>query len=113
MKTFILTAIFLTAIQSQADIISCSFTEPFFNTTYSMAQQSLTITGFDESGPQVIKNVSFQIKGPAQFELVAKDGKILQKLDLNFKGSNGMSDHEYPYDVQWTTDANTTLFGGC
>lgn len=48
----------------------------------------------------VINNVSFQIKGPAKFELVSKDGKVLQSLDLNFKGSDDMSEQTYPIEVR-------------
>lgn len=97
------TAITLFAVASQADIIKCSFTEPFINTTYSMAQQSLTystFTGEDKPEEKVIKNVSFQIKGPGEFELVNKDGVVLQKLSLNNRGSDGMSDKQYPYEVE-------------
>lgn len=100
MKTLLTTtALLLAASVSQADIIKCSFTEPFINTVYSTTQSTLTISGFDIQ-KQVIKNVSFQIKGPGSFDLIDNKGKVLQKLTLNFAGSDGMSDNVYPYEVQ-------------
>lgn len=99
---------------AQADIIKCSFTEPFINTVYSMSQQSLTMTSPD-SEKTVIKNVSFQIKGAGEFELLTKDGKLLQKLTLNHMGSDGMSDEVFPYSVTEYSVPGTEnkLTGGC
>ncbi|MBC7421691.1 MAG: hypothetical protein H7328_13260 [Bdellovibrio sp.] len=112
MKKLILTAVLLANVSAHADIIKCDFTEPFLATTYSMTQQTLTydtsfLTG-NKGSTKVFKNVSFQIKGAGKFELVAKDGTVLQKLDLSFNGSNGMSDGVYPYEVKDESD----VFGG-
>lgn len=57
-----------------------------------MTQSTLTYREDVEGKVQVIKNVSFQIKAPGIFELVAQDGKVLQTLTLNSKGSDGMSE---------------------
>jgi len=118
MKLLALTAITLFAAASQADIIKCVFTEPFIDTTYSMAQQTLTysaFTGEDKPEETVVKNVSFQIKGAGEFELVAKDGTVLQKISLNNKGSDGMSDRTYPYEVEDKGMAGmaNSGWGGC
>jgi hypothetical protein len=82
-----------------------------------MAQQSLTYNSFDGEGTvtTVVKNVSFQIKGPGEFELVAKDGTVLQKLTLNNKGSDGMSDRVFPYEVEDKGMAGmaNSGWGGC
>lgn len=104
----------IASLTAQADVIKCSFTEPFVVSIYSMSQSTLS---YDQYGEKkvVIKNVSFQIKSAGQFELVAKDGKVLQTLSLNHKGSDGMSDNVYPYDVKDTgleSMANVG-FGGC
>jgi uncharacterized membrane protein len=72
-----------------------------------MAQQTLATSNMGEK-PEVIKNVSFQIKGPGKFELVGKDGKVLQELTLNQNGSDGMSEIVYPYEAK-----AGPLFGGC
>ena len=120
MKKLVLTAaILLASIASQADIITCNFTEPFIVSSYSMAQQSLTY--YSNSGPNgeqvttVIKNVSFQIKDAGSFELTSKDGKVLQALTLNKKGSDGMSDNIYPYDVKDNSMGGmaNSGYGGC
>lgn len=99
---------------ASADVIKCVFTEPFVNTTYSMTQSTLTIDAAGE-GKSVIQNVSFQIKGAGQFELVAKNGKVLQKLSLDNKGSDGMSDKNYPYTVTDSSQSNMANngIGGC
>jgi len=120
MKNLVLTATLIFAsLASHADIIKCNFTEPFVVSSYSMAQQSLSY--YSNSGPNgeqvvnVINNVSFQIKDAGVFELVSKDGKVLQTLTLNNKGSDGMSDNIYPYDVKdntMNTFANSG-YGGC
>lgn len=116
MKTQILSALVLTlsAATASADIIKCVFTEPFVNTTYSMAQQTLTIKMMDEKS-QVLRNVSFQIRAPGKFEIVDKAGKVIQQLTLNFAGSDGMSDNIYPYSVvhlPMKSGANNGV-GGC
>lgn len=106
----------LISFGAKADIIKCSFTEPFITTIYSMSQSTLTIQDPVLKKAKVLKDVSFQIKEAGKFELVAKDGKILQKLDLNNKGSDGMSENIYPYEVQdftWGGDQSHTLWGGC
>ena len=103
-------------VGASADIINCSFTEPFYTTTYSMVQQSLTVKDI-EGNVSVIPNVSFQIMGPAHFELWDADRNVLQVLMLNYSGSDGMSDNIYPYDVKssgkvYNPGANGGI-GGC
>lgn len=115
-KAVVVSLLSFASIGAKADIIKCSFTEPFITTTYSMTQSTLTVK--DDAGEKetVVKDVSFQIKSAGVFELVSKDGKVLQKLILNNNGSDGMSENIYPYEVQdylWTGDSKQALFGGC
>lgn len=112
MKKILLASTFLLASVSHADVIKCTFTEPFISTTYSMAQQTLTVAVAGETST-IIKNVSFQIKGSGSFQLVAKDGSVLQTLTLNNKGSDGMSDINYPYDVKYGNSKLHAIYGGC
>lgn len=111
MKKLFMTSLLLTSI-SQADIIRCNFTEPFVNSVYSMTQSTLSYDSA-EGKKQVIKNVSFQIKSAGVFELVAKDGRILQTLKLTHQGSDGMSDRLYPYDVKDNSPITHQGYGGC
>lgn len=106
-KLFLCAALVLPAF-AQADIIKCSFTEPFITTTYSMAQQSLTIENMSDNTRQVLRNISFQIKGRGKFELWDANKQLLQKLNLNFHGSDGMSNRVYPYEGKFRDHS-----GGC
>lgn len=114
MKNLLVLSLVSAASIAQADVIKCTFTEPFVDSTYSMTQSTLTYKSFEQKDV-VIKNVSFQIKSAGVFELVSKQGKVLQTLTLNHQGSNGMSDTIYPYDVKDESQvmmANSG-FGGC
>ena len=116
MKKVILSSVVLLAsFSAQADIIKCVFTEPWINTSYSMTQSTLTYSGTEANQNKVIKNVSFQIRSAGVFQLVSKDGKVLQTLVLNRKGSDGMSNAVYPYsakDASLNAGANSGI-GGC
>jgi uncharacterized membrane protein len=115
MKSLLVTSLLLVASVSQADVIKCSFTEPFVDSVYSMTQSTLTYSTVDERGEvkNVIKNVSFQIKEAGVFQLVAKNGDVLQALKLSHQGSNGMSDAVYPYEVQDNSGFAGHGIGGC
>lgn len=97
-----------------ADVIKCTFTEPYTDSTYRMTQSSLAYKG-DFGKTKVLKNISFQIKSAGVFELVSKEGKVLQTLTLNHKGSNGASDTIYPYEVKDSSSVMTASsgYGGC
>ena len=115
MKAFAAIAILFGSQFSQADIIKCTFTEPFWDLEYSTTTNDLKIIKPSEGTNgadliEVTKSVSFQIKEAGKFELWDKSKKVVLTLDLNWKGSNGMSDHVYPYDAR-LTDGN--LYGGC
>jgi uncharacterized membrane protein len=99
---------------AQADVIDCSFTEPFISTRYSMAQQTLTVVDEVLRTKRVMKNVSFQIKSAGEFVLVDKNKKIVMTLSLNMRGSDGMSDVIYPFDAKWSnSNLSYPLYGGC
>jgi hypothetical protein len=113
-KLIVLTFVLASAV-AHADIIRCTFTEPWIDSTYSMNKSTLTYESPDPHFKKVVKNVSFQIKSAGVFELVDKNGKLLQVLKLNHQGSDGMSDAVYPFEVldkTQTTMANNGV-GGC
>lgn len=102
---FLIASLFVGA--AQADIIKCSFTEPFVNFEYSMTQSSMKVSGADFA-TYTVSNVSFQIMGPGAFELWDKNKNVVVRLYLDGAGSDGMSDYVYPYTANWNG-----LYGGC
>jgi uncharacterized membrane protein len=117
MKILSLLALTLFPLGASADIIKCGFTEPFFSTEYSMAQQSLTVIDHGLNTKKVLRNISFQIRGAGHFELWDSNRRVIQKLLLNFEGTDGMSDTIYPYQAEWRSPGEPygpqNLHGGC
>lgn len=111
MKTIIAFVLAAAPVFASADTITCTFTEPFVSSSYNT--ETATLDYKDYQGViAVIENVSFNIIGAGTFELV-KDGQAIQHLELNYQGSNGMSDHVYPYDVKDNHVATHQGWGGC
>jgi hypothetical protein len=99
MKFTLLLSLLFSSFVAHADVIHCVFTEPFVNSTYSMTQSKLTYR--DSEGKETIyQNVSFQIRAAGTFEIQDANKNVLQVLNLNNQGSDGMSDSVFPYDVQ-------------
>jgi uncharacterized membrane protein len=111
-KILVLSTLLLSTI-SHADIIKCTFTEPFIDSEYSMSRSTLTYKDA-ENKVTVISGVSFQIKAAGVFDLV-KSGNVLQTLTLDHQGSNGMADTIYPYSVKDNSSvmAANGGHGGC
>ena len=100
-----------TVSTADADIIRCSFTEPFAVTTYSTNTRELNISySVEPSKNKTLKEVSLQIMGPGVFELWDEEKQVVQRLELSYKGSDGMSDSVFPYSVRWIPE---NLYGGC
>ena len=98
------------ATPSRADVIRCVFTEPFITTVYNTNQSTLTIFHDVEKREDAPIFLSFQIIKPGVFELWESKNQVVQRLELSFRGSDGMSDQVYPYDVEWLP---LKLRGGC
>lgn len=98
---------------AQAETFTCQFTEPFFTLTYATQSERLTRKSADER-PRVTKRVSFSITGPGAFVLKDRKGKELARLELSNKGSDGMGNTVYPYEIKLPDagGANNGL-GGC
>lgn len=112
MKRIISVALLMVSSVSQADVIKCLFTEPFIVSVYDMSNSTLTYSAV-ASNVTVMNNVMFTIKSAGVFELVSSDGKVLQTLNLNFKGSDGMSDKVFPFDVKDNQALTNQGYGGC
>jgi len=96
---------------TSADILRCTFTEPFYNLQYSMTQSRITLTS--PNGTSLQNNVSFQIMGPGRFQLRNTANSIIMRLFLDNTGSDGMSDAIYPYRARWYAPNYGWMWGGC
>lgn len=99
---------------ASADIIKCSFTEPFIGATYSTTTNELKISEFDGNGEvtRIIKNVSFQIKGAGEFELLSQKGSKIMSLKITNEASDGMSNIIFPIESKFAYRSGE-LVGGC
>jgi hypothetical protein len=121
MKSLVLAFAFLSSVaqaESVRQTFTCTFTEPFITTVYETLDMSLTIYEpftTNNAPPQRIENVRIKDLGGNKIALVTKTGQALQYLERNFKGSDGMSDKVYPFEVIWMTDRvrNGKFYGGC
>jgi hypothetical protein len=95
---------------AEAEIIKCFYTEPFLTTAYSSNVDTLTIASGDGGQNPTVVKVSLQIVKPNLFELWNDKDEPVQRMELNFKGSDGMSDSVYPYDGLLVANK---LRGGC
>lgn len=126
MKNITLAILALLSVNAQANILTnndevvCHFTEPFVVSTYLVAEQTLSYS--ELVGPNgdeqvtTIADVTLEwTQADKSFNLVSSTGEVLQSITLTGKGSDGMSDIVYPFDVQDTKmiqNANGGL-GGC
>lgn len=115
MKNLIILSAFMFSVSSYAEVINCTFTEPFISFSYNTATETLVEKEAVMDQTKVLKKVSFQIKYAGTFLLKDKAGKLLAELKLNNQGSDGMSDAVYPYDAKYMSTMGTShpLFGGC
>lgn len=112
MKALIFTLLLFLPLASQADIIQCTFTEPFVNSTYDTATSNLNYKSADGFSAG-FAHVSLQTKSNGIIELLSEDGKVLQTLTRDFQGSDGMSDKKYSFSVVDHTDITAKGSGGC
>jgi len=103
------------APMARAETFTCVYTEPFVTTSYDEKAQTLT---YDDAGApeknRVLKNVSIIVLSPNVFALRNDQKTILQRMDHNNRGSDGMSDKTFPYDATlFGYVANFDLRGGC
>ncbi len=118
MKTYALFA-FLSVIsmRSNAEVFVCTFTEPFIGFTYNTGAETLLEFDYVSQKSKFSTNVDFQINQAGAFLLKDKSGAVVAELLLNNKGSDGMSDAVYPYEVKYLgmdgSYAAHGLSGGC
>lgn len=83
---------------AHADVIVCHQTEPFITETFNTDKGTAKVEDANLPSPSFEKGLKFVIRGPGQFQILTASGGVRRTLDLNFKGSDGMSDREYPFD---------------
>lgn len=103
--------------------INCTFTEPFIDFDIDVVNQTVVRNEPDwenENGGVLSTDISAQFNfvstlknGVANLVLSDKQtGKKVFDASLNFKGSDGMSDNTYAYDVKYNRE-QSSLYGGC
>lgn len=106
--------------------LSCTFTEPFYDIDLDLDSGRLTRTEYDwaeeEPNSDFITKVldehatvklSSTGSGVRIVAQNAKTAKIYLDGTYDFKGSNGMSDHDYPVSVVHHWDSGRREYGGC
>ena len=94
----------------KADVIKCSFTEPFMTTSYDTSRKRMTVSYDVEKRRTILDRVSMRETKPKVFEFRNSSGQVLQRVERSCRGSDGMSDRVYPYEAQWIAQK---LYGGC
>jgi uncharacterized membrane protein len=108
---FLVTSLCSGTLGIHAETIQCIYTEPFITTIYSSESGTLKIMDDLNHSEIASRAVSLQIIKPTVFELWNSKNEVVQRMELNFHGSDGMSDTVYPYDA--TLVDKKGLKGGC
>src|SRR2546423_6960169 len=95
---------------AKADVIICSFTEPFMATAYDTSLNRMTVTYDVEKRQTIHDRVSMRQISPGTFEFRNASGQVLQRVKRSCRGSDGMSDRKYPYEAELIIEK---LHGGC
>lgn len=93
-----------------ADVIRCSFTEPFMTTSYDTSLRRMTVAYDVEKRSTTFDRISMRETKPRVFEFRTAGGQLLQRVERSCRGSDGMSDRVYPYTAHWIAQK---LYGGC
>ena len=112
-------AFMLMSLDAQAGVLSCSFTEPFFNISFDSTTGVVTWISADETDPDTGKPIPKILAKSAGLEIVDPDatgqklrltnaGETLLDLQITMQADDGMSDSTYPMEGKY--GGNT---GGC
>ena len=124
MKNIVSMALFLASSSgaiAEVATITCAFTEPFFSLDLDSGEAKLTRSELNDNAEPISTVIAKDIVvdrkvvGSKAIELLVSDEnqKLILKATLDYKGSNGMSDHTYPYSVIYYASESQTYFGGC
>ena len=112
-------AFMLLSLDTQAGVLSCSFTEPFFTISFDSTTGVVTEISADETDPDTGKPIPKILATSAKLELVdpyadhqklrlTNGGETLLDLSITMQADDGMSDSTYPMEGKY--GSNT---GGC
>ena len=93
-----------------ADVIVCSYTEPFIRTLYDTSLKTMTVVHDVQPRREILNRISMREIRPGVFEFRSAAGRTVQVIERNCRGSDGMSERVYPYAAQWIA---RKLHGGC
>lgn len=113
MKKIGLALISVLAFQSvaQADVIACSFTEPFITVQLDLATGDLVRNVIGDKVTSTKAMVG--AKGDNIVLVESVDGSVNLEIHLDKKGSDGMSDRIYDYEGILNDKTFGKVFGGC
>jgi len=119
-------AVSTSAFANENRVLNCTFTEPFYDITLDLDTGKLSQIDIDwentEDGIEYITTVldenSSIVTTPITNGIAIKarssvDNKVLVDAKLTYNGSNGMSDHLYPFEVIHMNAERGPQYGGC
>lgn len=112
MRSIVLAIAFLFSAVSYADVLKCTFTEPFVDFDYDTNSNVMTIHGSDIKTER-LTDISLEFTGVNSFNLIDANKKVVAELLINFNGSNGMGPVIYPFEARWYYHSADGLWGGC
>ena len=116
MKTLVsaILTVFAFSQPALADTIVCDFTEPFIQVSFDTKTGNLEVNDFGQISN--FQNAELEITGVNNMKLnwgPASGYTHSVDMTVDYRGSNGMSDHLYPYSAAYDRGENMPLYGGC
>lgn len=137
MKKLVLIALTVAGLSASAEVtedINCGFTEPFISYNYLAAEKAIVLIGpREDGGPGMVELDRWENATIVQIEnaplwshhnadwvrgtwaMKDANNNTIVKFALDFEGSDGMSDMQYPFTgvVDNGRPAGYSLVGGC
>jgi hypothetical protein len=104
-STFILSLLILTSFNTQAEMLTCVFSDPFLAINYNgaMSQVAVMETGTQPEDAGIIPAAQFYLTGEKTSEVQTIDGKTILSLTLtNAAKSANDPNSVYPFEAVYT-----------
>ena len=96
---------------AQPEVITCHFTEPYITVAHNTAKATVVVSGLGIE-TQTYTNVGLMLTGVNKLVLTRADKRL--DLQIDYQGSDQMSDQVYPISAHYgNVDQPATLHGGC